>query len=105
MHRRTWTSAGVGLLVIVIAAILVAPNAGVLRFDSSRLPPLAFDPATRLVEMMNAGNAAGPALAASASVVRVGPNVQVFDNRRPRYGEGEDLSETKWPASEARATS
>ncbi len=84
MHRRTWTSVGVGLLAIVVAAILIAPNAGVLRFDASRLPPFMLDPATRLLEMMNAGTAAGPALVASASVLRVGPNVQVFDNRRPQ---------------------
>ncbi|SRR6266511_2472678 len=34
--------------------------------------------------MMNACIASAPALASSASVVRVGPNVQVFDNPRPQ---------------------
>ncbi len=85
MRRKIWSSSGLAVFVIVVAALLFAPGVpGVAIQGIARLPSLE-DPASRLTAMVNAGiSPSSSVVAAADSGIRVGRNVQVFDNRQPQ---------------------
>jgi len=80
-----WTRWGLVSLTVLIVASLLAPSAGMSDVSHMRLPAVVdTNPVSRLQAMAVAGESSAISPMPTSSGVRVGPNIQVFDNRRPQ---------------------
>ncbi len=86
MVRMRFFGAELSLLVMVVVVALLAPSAAaVSEVGRDRLPVFKdADPMARLQAMVTAGTTSTAAVASSTAGLRVGTNVQVFDNHRPQ---------------------
>ncbi len=80
----SWGLALWALTAVVMLSMQTSVVVGPASSDGIRLPVLDRDPVLRLQTMVTAGMSASAVSTMSTAAIRVGPNLQVFDNRQPQ---------------------